>query len=85
MDHPRPLPLVLPPGPVTRSFRAQVEAAVADVIEEGRTGALLAIAGAEGGTAVLATRVGRDWVLAGEVEWKWDGALTGRVVVTKDW
>jgi hypothetical protein len=79
------LPVVVTHGPVTRSLRQQVELAVADLVPAGRRGAVVALAGHEGATVTVATKVGDHWRLAGNVSRKWGGDVSGQVVVVGSW
>lgn len=79
------LPIVVPSGKVSRQLRAQVEAAVAEIVPAGKRGAFLAIAGHEGTTVTVATKIGDDWILAADANRKWSGEVSGQVRVVGSW
>ena len=79
------LPIVIPSGSLTRQLRGQIESAVAQIIPDGKRGAVLAIAGNEGATVTVATKIGDDWILAADASRKWGGAVSGQVRVVKSW
>ncbi len=85
MESPQPLPVVLPPGKLTASLRSQVESAVANIIPDGKSGAVLAIAGSEGVTVTVATKIGDDWTLSAEASKKWRGDVSGRIMIVGSW
>lgn len=82
---PLTLPVVVPSGPMTRSLREQVQGAIADLIPLDKRGAAVAIAGHEGATLTVATRIGESWALGGDVTRKWGGDVHGRVLVVGTW
>lgn len=82
---PLPTAVVLPTGPVTRLDREAIERALSDLIPAGKTGALIGVATHEGMVLGVAARVNQTWTVGAEVEKRWGGRVTGRVMVVGAW
>lgn len=84
MDTPREVGTV-PAGPLSAAVRAEIERQIADLVPPGRTGATLVVLDPAGAKAVVATKLGEHWTLAGEADVTWGGDVSGRVILTGSW
>jgi len=78
-------PVTLPPGRFTPTIRSQVEHAVAQIVPEGDTVAVLALADGDGSTVTVAAKVGDHWELAASAGKAWHGPISGQVVLVGSW
>jgi len=86
-DVPAPvdLPVSLPPGRVTPELIRDTERAIRDLIPPGKRGVFVAVADNEAATAVVATRLRKNWVLSAEAIKTWRGATSGRLRIVGSW
>jgi hypothetical protein len=82
-----PLPVLVPPGPLTASITKAVEDAVASSVPEGKRGALVTVLGPSGihvGVTAKLDRAG-NWKLSGEAEYAWGGHVSGQAILVGSW
>jgi hypothetical protein len=75
----------VPRGPLSAAVKAEIEQQVADLVPPDRTGATLVVLDPNGAKAVVATKLGDHWTLAGEASSTWGGDVSGRVLLTGSW
>lgn len=75
----------VPRGPLSAAVKTEIERQVAELVPPGRTGATLVVLDPTGAKAVVATKLGEHWTLAGEVDSTWGGDISGRVLLTGSW
>lgn len=84
MDTPREVGFV-PPGPLSAAVKAEIERRVGELVPPGRQGATIVVLDTQSAKAVVATKLGDHWELAGEVETTWGGDVSGRAILTGSW
>jgi hypothetical protein len=72
-------------GPLSAAVRAEIEHRLGELVPPGRTGATLVVLDPNGAKAVVATKLGDHWTLAGEASSTWGGDVSGRVLLTGSW
>jgi hypothetical protein len=79
-------PIVDPLGrtPIASMLKQQIAQSLA-LIPPGKRGALVVIGDEQGGSAHLAARLGSTWKIAGGIGARWDGAVSGSVVIAGAW
>lgn len=76
----------LPAGPVTAGIRASIEGAIAAIVPPARSGAFVAVVTNDGTLrGAIATRLGKDWMLAADVDRTWGGEVSGKVLLMGSW
>lgn len=67
-------------------LKQSIANAVQDLIPPDHKGAVIMVASQTGMTFGVATKIGKDWQIAGDVTKKWDsGDVSGRVMVMGSW
>jgi hypothetical protein len=77
----------LPRGPLSAAFTREVEQQLAAHIPPGKRGALLTVVDETGAQISVAAALDADgdWKLAGNVDAKWGGEVSGTVMLSGSW
>jgi hypothetical protein len=76
---------ILPPGPITPDLKQSIETAIDAILPPGKVGAVVGVVTTTGVVAGIAVRIGTNWQLGADLETRWGGDVSGRVMVMGSW